>query len=343
MNSPLWRAALDRYRAQIKEDKDYHIVMETNSVEDLLKEAEAMNSVFGNRSTTDLVQRLKPTLMLVDSFSAALALCFGADAKFTIIAWGSIRLILSMASSRADIVSKIIAMLEELSSTLPKFKTYEDCQFVNPSLEDALIAVYTDVICFYARCIRFFRSESGFLGRPLAWENLHNDFFTTINSIRILTSIIDSQAELSRTQMSKEVLEVMASMKKANINNSDVMSTQNLPENLATKFWGRDDILAIIDKALEPQTKPHKLKSFALYGLGGVGKTKIAHQFSELNKDNYQDILWIASDNFITMSQSFSQVEVLLWPDAERNERQDASSAILKVKNWLQRTGEYLF
>ena len=283
-NSPLWRAALKRYREQIEEDEDYHIVMETNSVEDLLKEAKTRKSVFRDNKAEDIMHRLNRSLVRVDDFSAALALCFGGDTKFTVIAWGSIRLIFSMVSSKLDVASKIITMLDELSSTLPRLNSYEERQLVNSSMEDALINVYTDVICFYARCVRFFRSENLYLGRPLEWGKLEIDFSATIGSIKSFNSELDRLVETFRMQMYHAVKEFMASVKKATINNCDTLSIQNMPENLESSFWGREDLLAIIEKTLEPGLKPLELRSIALYGLGGVGKTRIARQFSELNK-----------------------------------------------------------
>lgn len=50
-------------------------------------------------------------------------------------------------------------MLEELSLTLPRFRAYEQTIPMNNDLETSLLAVYTEVICFYARTIHFFRSR----------------------------------------------------------------------------------------------------------------------------------------------------------------------------------------
>lgn len=50
-------------------------------------------------------------------------------------------------------------MLEELSLTLPRLKSYEKSVPMDKELESSLLAVYTEVICFYARAIHFFRSH----------------------------------------------------------------------------------------------------------------------------------------------------------------------------------------
>lgn len=50
-------------------------------------------------------------------------------------------------------------MLDELSLTLPRLKSYERTVPMNADLEDSLLEIYTEVICFYARMIHFFRSH----------------------------------------------------------------------------------------------------------------------------------------------------------------------------------------
>jgi hypothetical protein len=53
----------------------------------------------------------------------------------------------------------IVKMLEELSVSLPRFKAYEKNLPMDEPLESALIDVYTEVICFCARIISFFRTH----------------------------------------------------------------------------------------------------------------------------------------------------------------------------------------
>ena len=330
--------------------RDYDEVMENNSYENLIREAESMKSLFsGDRGTLDCAQRLKPTLSSIDDFSAVLALCFGADAKFTVIVWGSIRVMLSMAASRGDTIDKVISMLEELGQTLPKIKAYEDSKFMNPALEAMVIDVYTEVICFYARCVRFFRMESRRLIRPRAWETLCEDFTKTIQAVKGLANSINYRVELAMMEESKkgekkysELLEVVASLQKTKIKDDEATNVCNLPENLDTPFWGRDSLVEDIERVLEPGVKPPQLKSFALYGMGGIGKTKIAYHYARLHKSKYDAVLWIASDNYIKLCQSFKEIEALLWP-GEVNEGQDTASAVLKVKNWLCSTGKYIY
>ena len=346
IKSPPWRAALEKYREYIKEARDYDTVMTTNSVENLLKDAEAMKSVFKDKSAANFMQRLRSTLLHVDRFSAVLVLCFGGDAKFAAIARGSIRLILALTPSREDVISKVITMLEQFGLMFPIIKAYKVTQPVSLSIKEPLITIYTDVICFFARCIRFFRSDNSFLSWPMAWENLRDDFSVIVHSIKVLTSIIDHEVEFSYVEMNnqkyREILRDLASLKKRITDmDCDANGIQNVPEFLTPELWISYDSVATISRALKPGKKPCVLESCILHGLGGVGKTRLVYEFIMLNRKHYQDILWIASDSYIKMSQSFNQIMTLLWPSNERNERQHASSAISKVKDWLQQTGEW--
>jgi len=54
---------------------------------------------------------------------------------------------------------------------------------MNQALEAALVEVYTEVICFYARCIHFFQSHPPVLLRHGAWEDFRNDIARTLRRI----------------------------------------------------------------------------------------------------------------------------------------------------------------
>lgn len=136
-----------------------------------------LESVFLTENTgLSSLGRLGPKLKFVDDFSAIIALNCGTNATLTALVWGSIRLMLRLASSAQDSLRDILDMLEELSFTLPRFQAYEKTLSLDGALEMALIDVYTEVICFYARSIHFFRSHPHVLFRRRAWEEFRTDF-----------------------------------------------------------------------------------------------------------------------------------------------------------------------
>lgn len=132
-------------------------MLEAGTLEDLLAQIKILEPP--NAKEKAVVNRLNSILKFINNFSAVIAMCFGADAKIAALVWGSIRMILILASSTSDALRDVVDMLEELSLTLPRFRYYEKSLPMDDAFETALVDVYTEVICFYARTIHFYRSN----------------------------------------------------------------------------------------------------------------------------------------------------------------------------------------
>ncbi|KAF2017327.1 TPR-like protein [Aaosphaeria arxii CBS 175.79] len=343
--SPLWHRALERYREELNQNDDYQSVTEIASLDDLLNYTKTIEkNLPPDRNAFGSLQRLGPALKFVDDFSAVIAVCFGADAKLTAFVWGSIRLMLTLASSAGDTLKDVLDMLEELSLTLPRLRSYESSLEMNRILEAALVDVYTEVVCFYARCIHFFRSHPHVLLRRGAWENFRDDFARTLKRIRRLSTTVENEADFARMKRDHgkydEVLGLMERFKDVKLEMDGPKRYQNIPSTLNSRFWGREDVLDALQKALSPEQKSHQLKTFALYGMGGVGKTQIALQYANRHRDLYKTILWVSADNVINMGQSFREIAKLLGLSQTEQEIQDTQGCMLKVKNWLSEASD---
>jgi hypothetical protein len=254
---------------------------------------------------------------------------------------------LDLAAGAADTLKDVVDMVEELSLTLPRFKAYEDDLYMDRPLETALVDVYAEVICFYARCIHFFRIHPHVLLRRNDWEEFRSDFARTLLRIRRLSSIVESEAESARMKHEREkyneVLHMMETFKGARLKEEEVVHYHYIPSELSPRFWGREDALKAIGDVLSPKVKPHGLRTFALHGMGGVGKTQIALQYANRNRDQYQVIMWIAADNVISIGQSLRDIAKLLGFVQSEQELQDTIAATMKVKGWLNDTSKPMF
>lgn len=65
---------------------------------------------------------------------------------------------MKLVSEKGDTLDDVLDMLQDLSLSLPRFRSYEETLPMTEGLESALIEVYTEMICFCARTINFFRS-----------------------------------------------------------------------------------------------------------------------------------------------------------------------------------------
>jgi ATP-dependent Clp protease ATP-binding subunit ClpA len=344
-SSPLWQRAVERYREELEEKDDYQDIIEVGSLEDLLDHAKTIEPLLPRQRTVlNSMSHLGPRLKFVDDFSAIIALYFGADPRLTGLVWGSIRWMLTLASSAGDTLQDVLDMLEELSLTLPRFRSYEKNLPLSRALETALLDVYTEVICFYARAIHFFRTHPHVLLRRDAWNEFRSDFGRTVRRIKHMSSTVESEADVARMLIDKnkykEVLELIEDLKDSKLQDREAVHCYHIPLELSSRFWGREDASAAVKEALHPEEKLHTLKTFALYGMGGVGKTQIALQYANRSREVYNAILWVAADNSISVGQSFREIARCLRLVKNDDEVQDAVAAILKVKTWLTETRE---
>lgn len=108
------------------------------------------------------------------------------------------------------------------------------------------------------------------------------------------------------------------------------------------RFFDRADVVAKIGEYLgqvgaEPE---NSLRSLALYGLAGVGKSSIALRYAELllQKGALDVMFWVHGEKAVTMSQSFTDIALRLkLPDASLKDHDDNRILVL---DWLQQTSE---
>ena len=108
--------------------------------------------------------------------------------------------------------------------------------------------------------------------------------------------------------------------------------TVPLPEN--PFFTERAHELADLQTALE------NTGSFALTGLGGVGKTQTAAEYAHRQREHYQAVLWLRAENPETLFADLTALARLLkLPEAEAKEQQLAVDA---AQRWLDDNDNWL-
>lgn len=109
----------------------------------------------------------------------------------------------------------------------------------------------------------------------------------------------------------------------------------------AKVFTGRKDILKDIAKTLLPPAtsaldgRGENLKTFVIHGLGGSGKTELAHEFINANKAAYDAVFFIRADNVSRLSDQFSQIAVQLGLESETS-RNASDISRETLKTWLE-------
>lgn len=115
-----------------------------------------------------------------------------------------------------------------------------------------------------------------------------------------------------------------------------------IPYRANANFVGRNDVLAKMHEHLIVNPKPDTTASYALYGLGGIGKTQVATQFALQHKEYFDIVWWIHAFNSKAIVGSYMEMsrEAQLdafnfpaFPDQLSNEE-----VAQKIKSWFETT-----
>ena len=105
-------------------------------------------------------------------------------------------------------------------------------------------------------------------------------------------------------------------------------------------FHGRKDVLQKLENTLSPQSGTHLdrplfgLKTFALCGAGGVGKTQIAVEYAYKSKGDFDAIFFLQADDTTKLAQGFADISLALGLEAQAAAEDQAVSRDL-VLGWL--------
>ncbi|CZT09258.1 uncharacterized protein RCO7_04091 [Rhynchosporium graminicola] len=128
------------------------------------------------------------------------------------------------------------------------------------------------------------------------------------------------------------------------INSLDVAAVTNqvplleLPTKTYSNFFNRVETFDKIDQILSRDGSTTNLRSTALYGLGGVGKSSIAAGYMnrKIEEKKYDALFWVYSEDTAALRQSFTDIAIRLkLPGAQPNLHDEN---LKLVQNWLRTT-----
>ncbi|NEQ54263.1 MAG: TIR domain-containing protein [Leptolyngbya sp. SIO3F4] len=110
----------------------------------------------------------------------------------------------------------------------------------------------------------------------------------------------------------------------------------NVPYEQNRFFTGREDILEELHQQLKTEQTAalSQIKTQAISGLGGIGKTQTAVEYAYRHRDEYRAVFWVRSETEVELSAGFVDMARLL--DLPQKDAQDPADTIRGVKDWLE-------
>ena len=111
-------------------------------------------------------------------------------------------------------------------------------------------------------------------------------------------------------------------------------------------FTGQEEILDSIHKNLVTKARSDRTSSYVLYGLGGVGKTQIAIEYSYRHHADFDIVYWLRADNYDTLLMSYLQLyndpSFKAFSSLNLGDENNSEIVAMRIKSWFESLSEIL-
>ena len=147
------------------------------------------------------------------------------------------------------------------------------------------------------------------------WASFEREFQSTKKQLRFVSSQFEEEVRLADAQehskRHQEILSKISSLTTSRtVSHQDAITNVKLPRN--ERFVGRDSTLTLVHSMLEPNfqqaTAGRARSSVHVHGVGGMGKTEIALEYTYRYAQCYSHIFWLRSESHPVLLESFLEI-----------------------------------
>ncbi|KAJ5729079.1 Tetratricopeptide-like helical [Penicillium malachiteum] len=330
-------------------DSDRRYLSEIETCNDFKAKIPELKDGFSHKSKDAILNDLAPFISQMRNFLALLAVSTGSTPLQTAMVWGIMSLVIQGASGMKTIFKETIEMLDMLSHDLEILEIHEGAFKDNPRMGQDLVGIFVEIIQFWTSAIHFLRRNTFQSAAMRFWPSVKQDFERSSRRIRQSCYRVKDKASAIRAeQLPARILQAMdlydeetsSTHVSAKEGNPSDYPCYDIPFARNGSFRGRQAELDLVISHLTPDTSGHNVKSFALWGTGGVGKTQIALEFAYKRKDEAKEsIFWVDCETGMSIAKSFTKIANALKLEGVIEDENSDKNRLL-VLNWFRSTGE---
>lgn len=347
----VWLGTLDRVK-EILGDDDFEYIEKFRSLDMLLSEVKNLEQKFNSAAICRLLRTWRPQLYRLQVFVTFFIISLGSQRISLALIWGITFLLIQLACESEKALSEISQHFHELAEKLALFEEYTKSMEPDPELLRSFFDVLVDLVSDCAVAIKHFRKNDISKTVTLAsWSTVNKQFSKTLQKLsdkidhlrklikaRQLTDLTQKQSEMSLKQT--EIIQMLYynNLQSSAMPNTAQLPHYQLPFSRNHAFYGRVELLAQIQHVLVPEQHAPSIRSVALWGTGGIGKSQIALEYANLQmQSNCKLILWIPSETESEITKALVDAAQHIRPPGFE-ENSSPERTCLVMLNWLQTT-----
>lgn len=158
----------------------------------------------------------------------------------------------------------------------------------------------------------------------------------TVRVAYVLFSSTESGLTATEDRFSEDNWQPFAILALQNFSEEASLPCVNLPVARNARFYDRDNIVERIDAHFDDRPGDKMLRSLALFGPGGVGKSHVAQNYAHVRTHVFPAVLWVQSETAASLQQSFSDIAIRLTLSGAEPRKFEENRIL--VLDWLQKT-----
>ncbi|KAK6333311.1 hypothetical protein TWF718_011128 [Orbilia javanica] len=200
VHDPMGRAFF-QYEASLSPKERQFYRRTATTAEDLELEVAMLQTSHKKLSKTlKIATCIEPLVSFLKRHSDSVDTFVQANPFPAALVWGSIKVLLNLASYHFHYFESLVRMLQQLGDDLEIFRKYEDILKKSIPVQEILATVYYDIFMFLHKAKQVFAKRGSLLFARTLWKSFQGDFGNTIESFKRNKTILEDRIGVHNTE-----------------------------------------------------------------------------------------------------------------------------------------------